>query len=614
MGRLNQARRTNIGYTYCPQVQNNIQAKPCMRNQSIVQLKEFKRDMRGYGLSLAGSGLSLAGSGMHGYGVIDKAKQMKKTALKYWDIIPEDQIKEVHTRIKRKIPRDNRTLNVINNAYERRGDISKVVKTGHRLAKEIKGNGFMEHSKKGTSIQPTVGGALRLAGQRAGALKLAGQGQSAGALKLSGQGLGLAGNGLISEGLIQPLPGDELKKKLLKNMVREKKMKALGDRVKTAPIKQGMNGGSNNISGTSNGQSRSKTLPGMKGYKLNPRPLVGAGAGKISPKVIIGYLVKNVIPMLKKEKLISENMMNNENLKKLIAMKAKKIMMKHKDPQKIIKMLLTGLKPMMNKDMKGQGIGDVINKLGWKLLSGLFKMSGSKHLSKGADYMANYKGEGCCGQDGGFVFTLSAIIAAISSAAAAASAAASSVAAISVAGTTVGALASTAAGTVASAAAGKAIDEINKTMQDKTKRERIKARIMARRARIKGRRQERRAQRGRGMITGQDIKDVAQNVVQETKLTIKDLPAKEKLILLKKYKELKKNPSKEKVIQLAKQMAPVAQKIIMKKAGDKIGQVLGLKKGSGLSLAGGKMKIPMKSKKEFGNKFIKEFSKEIRNV
>ncbi len=586
--------RQKIGYVYPTMLNNNVIQTPCMRNTAVAQQYMFKAIMTGEGLK-------------------QKAQQIKNKTAKYWDIIPEDEIK--------------------NNDYERRGDIYDVVKTGHKLAnsmkhitpvhrhrvKKIKGDGFREHSKKGTSVPPTVGGglavaggALRLAGQRAGALKLAGQG-----LMLPGSGLGLAGSGLISDGLIQPLPGDELKKKLLKKMVREKKMSALGDRVKTSPIKQGMTGGSINISGTSSGQSRSKTLPDMKGYKLNPRPLVGAGVGKISPKLIIGYLVKNVIPMLKKENLISKNMMNNENVKKLIAMKAKKIMMKHKDPQKIIKMLLTGLKPMMNKDMKGQGVGDIINKLGWKLLSGLFRL-GNKNspFAKGADYLADYKGSGCCGQDGGFIFTftLSAIIAAISAAAASASAAAASVGAISVAGTTVGALATSAAGAAASAAAGKAVDEINKTMKDKTKRDRIKARIMARRARMKGRRQERRAQRGRGMITGQDIKDVAQTVVQETKLTIKDLPAKDKAILLKKYKELKKNPSKEKVIQLAKQMAPVAQKIIMKKAGDKIGQLLGLKKGSGLSLAGGKMKIPMKAKKEFGNKFIKQFAHEIKKT
>ena len=78
------------------------------------------------------------------------------------------------------------------------------------------------------------------------------------------------------------LPGDMLKKKLIQKMVRERKMKALGDRVKTTPINAGMNGGSLVIpgkgrNGSAGGQSASKTLPSMKGYKLNPKPLVGGG-------------------------------------------------------------------------------------------------------------------------------------------------------------------------------------------------------------------------------------------------------------------------------------------------------------------------------------------------
>ena len=49
-------------------------------------------------------------------------------------------------------------------------------------------------------------------------------------------------------------------------------MRPIGDRKKTSPLKMGYLGGSINISGSSSGQSMSKTLPGMKNYKLNPKP------------------------------------------------------------------------------------------------------------------------------------------------------------------------------------------------------------------------------------------------------------------------------------------------------------------------------------------------------
>jgi hypothetical protein len=85
------------------------------------------------------------------------------------------------------------------------------------------------------------------------------------------------------------LPGDLLRKKLLKKMTRERNMKSIGDRVKTSPIKDGFVGGSLVIpskgpKGSAGGQSASKTLPGMKGYKLNPKPLIGAGQGVSNPK------------------------------------------------------------------------------------------------------------------------------------------------------------------------------------------------------------------------------------------------------------------------------------------------------------------------------------------
>lgn len=87
----------------------------------------------------------------------------------------------------------------------------------------------------------------------------------------------------LIESTSNELPGDLLRKKLLKKMLREKKMKSLGDRVKSAPIA----GSGLVIAGSSDGQSRSKTLPKTKTYKLNPKPLVGGFVITI-PAIIAG--------------------------------------------------------------------------------------------------------------------------------------------------------------------------------------------------------------------------------------------------------------------------------------------------------------------------------------
>ena len=71
-----------------------------------------------------------------------------------------------------------------------------------------------------------------------------------------------------------------LRQKLLKKMVRERRMRSLGDRVKTSPIEDGFNGGSlviptiNNKMGS---QSMGQTLEATNPYKIDPKPLVGAG-------------------------------------------------------------------------------------------------------------------------------------------------------------------------------------------------------------------------------------------------------------------------------------------------------------------------------------------------
>ena len=328
-------------------------------------------------------------------------------------------------------------------------------------------------------------------------------------------------------------------------MVREKRMRSLGDRTKTPPIGMGVKGGYLAIPRTSSGQSRSKTLPSSKAYKLNPRPLVGAG---FNAKTIIEGLQKMVIPMLKQNKLVSDALKNTDKIKKLIALKAKNIMSTTKDPQEIVKKVLESLKPLMKDGMKGTGIGDTLNRIAAKILAGILRINNPDSVfAKGLDSLAGSGKQ----QKGGFFFLLSGIIAAIS-------AAASAAAATTVVGTvTVGALAG-AALTGAAGAAGASI--VNK-------------------------------------IAGGSVKNIVLKVIKDTKLTLKDFPTAGKIKLKAGFEALKKNPSKEVLIKLAKDMAPIARQAIKTKIASKIDGM----SGSGMLKGGSQAKT-------FDNNFVKEFT------
>lgn len=133
------------------------------------------------------------------------------------------------------------------------------------------------------------GKGLKVAGS---GLSLAGSGQYGGGLKVAGSGLSLAGAGMHGGALSlagqgDMLPGEELKKKLLKKMVRQKRMEAIGDRIKTKPISS-VGGAGLVLAGSSSGQSMGKTYEGMKGYKMRGHPL---GAGMKKGKMEGGFLL-----------------------------------------------------------------------------------------------------------------------------------------------------------------------------------------------------------------------------------------------------------------------------------------------------------------------------------
>jgi hypothetical protein len=266
MGRLNQSRRQKIGYSYCPQVINDVAIQPKMRNMALVQEQAFDQNMRGEGLKEIIRGILdnkkqilEMGSKAVDIATSEAGKQASKIVFDALPTSKQEQIKSLSERTK-----------PIQTAIQRRQDIVDMIKTGSKLVKDIRGNGINPAGGSRGSIQPSVGSGLSVAG---GAIDIRGNQKE------------------------ETLPGDTLRKKLLKKMLRERKMKALGDRVKTAPIKQGMDGGSlviplcpgkyNNKMGS---QSRSKTLPNTKSYKLNPKPLVGAGKNPKGGFIISGLI------------------------------------------------------------------------------------------------------------------------------------------------------------------------------------------------------------------------------------------------------------------------------------------------------------------------------------
>jgi hypothetical protein len=244
MGRLHQSRRQKIGYTYGPQTINDVSLQQQQRLMSLVQEQTFDQSMHGEGVQDVVKGIMKSKKQI-------AASQTPETIQAAVDNIDfskpakaiSAQIPSITEKVIQSKPLKEAMKKIL--AKRNRGELG----SGLSLAG---GTSIQPSLSGGTSIQPSVGAGLSLAG---------------------------AGE----------LPGDQLKKKMLQKMVREKRMKSLGDRVKTTPIEAGMNGGSLVIAGakgrrgTPGGQSASKTLIGMKkGYKLNPRPLVGAGkkAGK----------------------------------------------------------------------------------------------------------------------------------------------------------------------------------------------------------------------------------------------------------------------------------------------------------------------------------------------
>lgn len=225
----NYGKRQKINYVVVPRHMRDIGKQECERSSSLVMLKvpEQMPELGGEGMNAK----QLADKAVMGINFL-KNEDTKKVASELVGMLPE--------RTQRKIDNVVRgasasSVNALQEVYKRRDDIKDIVSRGANIVKSIKNAG--------------------------------------------GNGLALAGGSCCvpcsSGSGADVLPGDVLRKKLLAKVIRQKRMESLGDRTKTPSV--GMGGYGLNIAGTSSGQSRSKTYPDMKDYKLNPTPLVGAG-------------------------------------------------------------------------------------------------------------------------------------------------------------------------------------------------------------------------------------------------------------------------------------------------------------------------------------------------
>ena len=201
MTRLATSRRQKIGFTYAPQVNNNIAVNPPMRNMLVVQDQSF------------------IASPQTGGGIMEAEQLAYNTPQKNMDYEMSKQIDKINF------------------------DKPSLIYGGMMKSTS-------EHLKM-KQMAKSKGGAVDISDKVRKAHRVS-----------------------------DMLPGEMLRQKLLKKMVRERRMKSLGDRVKTSPIEEGFNGGSlviptiNNKMGS---QSMGQTLEATKPYKLNPKPLVGAG-------------------------------------------------------------------------------------------------------------------------------------------------------------------------------------------------------------------------------------------------------------------------------------------------------------------------------------------------
>ena len=193
-------------------------------------------------------------------------------------------------------------------------------------------------------------------------------------MSVTGAGLSVAGAGLsvAGAGPDSQLPGDMLRKKLLRNMVREKKMKSLGDRQKTKPIV-----GGNLVIPTINNKmgsvSMGKTLPlttnyEIKGGFITPAILVASlltsaasAAGSEIVKKLAGRGIKSNIKKIAKELHITYQDLTPEE-KAAIKKSFRKLRKDKSSVKEIAKSLAPIALRVARKKMEMMGMGEISQK------------------------------------------------------------------------------------------------------------------------------------------------------------------------------------------------------------------------------------------------------------
>jgi hypothetical protein len=412
MTRLNQSRRQLVGQVYSPQVNNNIGTVQSERNMALVQAQAFDYNMEGDGFGDIVRGIFNKGKQGLNYIWRNKETIAKKaedaytgetgTALR--NLLPDsdDTARPGFTGEKHAILQLKNGKNGVANwmgpgtnviARLKRGDpgrtpsdmvakkhdigyalaageptrekqLAKVREADNRMIRSLQGIQSGEH---GGDASRNIQMGMRLIqaktlGEDLGVLDKAKFAGSLNKISDPDKILLMSNNARLTQEGYGMLPGDRLKQKLLKKMVREKKMGKLG-RGYADPS------GSGHVK--SYGTSYSKTLPGMKAY-----PLKGMG-GKGD---IMSFLMKGVVPNLMKSVGISPSAIP---LTKIAPMVSKALeLAKSGDLASIISNLTKTLLPILTHGkmktigvkMSGQGIMDVVHSSGLdkKLASGLF--------------------------------------------------------------------------------------------------------------------------------------------------------------------------------------------------------------------------------------------------
>jgi hypothetical protein len=434
MTRLNQSRRQQIGYVYKPQVNNDIGLTQCGRKMNLVQIQAFDQN-------------NMSGDGFMDVvrGIFNKGKQGAKFLYDNKDKIADAYSGEVGTTLRNMLPSSDETArdgfagekhmilqlkNGKNGVANYMGPGTEVIK---RLTRGDPGRTPADMVAKRHDIDYTLAkGSRDTAGQlkqvrqadtrMINSLKKiqanrsdAGRNIQAGMRLIQAKNLAedaglmdkskFAGSlakisdpdkvllmsnraSLTQQGYGLSLPGGSLKQKLLRGMAK-KKQKGSGYKI--------------------TGQSRSKTLPCSKNYKINPKPIVGAGA-------IADFIANKALPSLAKHLGLPPSMLPTEQIKKVVNLgmsKTGKIGSTLDLVAKYAVPILTQMKikTLTGKGMSGSGVKKVLAKHNGKLQKTLkiglmkalhSKMSGGRPSGSRGIKNTSATGKGLNPAGGGF--------------------------------------------------------------------------------------------------------------------------------------------------------------------------------------------------------------------